>query len=205
MVLESFKSYTFKSQLQLLNTCVYSSNPLLTYFKRRIMIRTVIRYGLFGLLAGFLLFGGGFLIGTDLPATAQEAVGYGAMALALSFVYFGIKHYRDVINRDAISFSKALLIGGLISLLVGLGVGIADYIYTTVINPDFAQDYLDTSLKNYEAISSGTELEAKKIELEQQMNDYGSSGFMASLMFITVLIIGVIISLVSAFLLQRKP
>lgn len=79
-----------------------------------------------------------------------------------------------------------------------------DYIYTTVINPDFASEYLEVTLKTYESTYSGAELEAKKAELTQQMQDYGGSGFMAALMFVTVVLIGFVLSLISALILQRK-
>ena len=83
-------------------------------------------------------------------------------------------------------------------------VGIVDYLYTTVINPDFAEDYLAKTLENYETLYSGQELETKKTELTTQMENYGGSGFMATVMFLTVVIIGFIISLISGLILQRK-
>ena len=97
-----------------------------------------------------------------------------------------------------------MLIGLLISVLVGIGVGIADYILTTVIHPDFAQEYLEKSIQTMETTYSGQELETKKAELTRQMEEYGSSGFMATLMFITVVLIGFVISLISSLILQRK-
>lgn len=56
------------------------------------------------------------------------------MIASLSFIFFGIKHYRDKVNNGAVSFGKALVIGLLISALTGLGIAMVDYIYTTVIN-----------------------------------------------------------------------
>ena len=92
----------------------------------------------------------------------------------------------------------------LIAILVGIGIGVADYIYTTVINPNFATDYLDKSLKTLQETLTPEAYEIKKAELTQQMQDYGSSSFMAFLMFATVVMIGVVISIISAFILQRK-
>jgi hypothetical protein len=168
------------------------------------MKNTVLKFGSYGLILGAVIFGLALTLGKGLSTSAQEIIGYGSMIAALSFVYFGIKHYRDIVNEGKVSFSKALLIGLLISAFVGLGVGIMDYLYTTVINPDFAQDYLKTTLESYETMYSGEELTAKKNELIKQMEDYGSSGFMATLMFFTVLLIGLIISIISGLILQRK-
>ena len=79
-----------------------------------------------------------------------------------------------------------------------------DYLYTTVINPDFADEYLVKTLESYETLYSGEELAAKKAELTEQMENYGGSGFMAALMFFTVVLIGLIVSIISALILQRK-
>jgi hypothetical protein len=92
----------------------------------------------------------------------------------------------------------------MISAFVGIGIGLIDYIYTTVINPDFAEEYLKTTLESYDAIYSGKELATKKEELTKQMENYGGSGFMATLMFFTVLLIGLIISIISGLILQRR-
>ncbi|WP_298756227.1 DUF4199 domain-containing protein [uncultured Psychroserpens sp.] len=168
------------------------------------MKNTVIRFGLYGLAVAVILFLLALVFGKGLSYSNQEIIGYTTMVASLSFVFFGIKHYRDHVNDGVVSFGKALLIGVLISAMVGIGIGIADYLYTTVINPDFAQEFLDTSIKGLEETYSGAELEAKKNELTQQMNDYGGSGFLAFIMFASVVIIGFIISLISALILQRK-
>ncbi|WP_426432121.1 DUF4199 domain-containing protein [Winogradskyella sp. HB-48] len=168
------------------------------------MKNTVLKFGGYGLILGAVIFGFALTFGGGLSYTTQEIIGYGSMVASLSFVYFGIKHYRDQVNDGKITFGKALLIGVLISALVGLGVGLVDYLYTTVINPDFAEEYLAKTLESYETLYSGKELEIKKAELTTQMENYGGSGFMAALMFFTVLVIGFIISLISGLILQRK-
>jgi small-conductance mechanosensitive channel len=168
------------------------------------MKRTVIKYGLFGLLTGVVIFLASILLGKGLSYSVQEILGYVSMAACLSFVFFGIKHYRDKVNNGVVSLGKAITIGLLISILVGIGVGIADYIYTTVINPNFASEYLETSLNNLEKTLTPQDFELKKAELTQQMTNYGGSGFMAFLMFFTVVIIGFVISLISGLILQRK-
>lgn len=168
------------------------------------MKSTVIKYGMFGLLTGVVIFLAAILLGKGLSYSIQEVLGYISMVICLSFVFFGIKHYRDNVNNGVVSFGKALIIGVLISVLVGVGVGIADYIYTTVINPDFASEYLETTLKTMENTLTPKEFEVRKAELTQQMTDYGGSGFMAFLMFFTVVLIGFVISLISGLILQRK-
>lgn len=168
------------------------------------MQKTSIKFGIYGLLSAVVLFLLILVLFDDLSYSSQEILGYATMLAALSFIFFGIKHFKDKENNGFVSFGKALLIGMSISVFVGLGIAIADYIYTTAINPDFAQDFLEKSVTTMEATYSGAELETKKAELTQQMKDYGGSGFMAFMMFATVIIMGFIISLISALILQRK-
>ncbi len=168
------------------------------------MKTTVIKYGLYALISGFLLFGLPFLLGMGVSFDYGELIGYTSMVLSLLFVYFGIKHYRDKVNSGNISLGKAIAIGMLIALFSAVGVALFDYIYTTQINPDFASEYIDYSIKKMEATLSPEELKVKSAELIQQMKDYGSPGFMAFMMFSTVVILGFIISLISGLILQRK-
>ena len=68
-------------------------------------------------------------------------------------------------------------------------------IYTTIINPDFATEYLDKTLVTMKETMSPDVFETEKEKLKEQMEAYGGSGFMAFIMFITVVMIGFVISL----------
>lgn len=168
------------------------------------MKKTIIKYGLYGLITASILFFLALLLGKTFSYSVQEIIGYGTMIASLSFVFFGIKHYRDEENNGQVSFGKALQIGLLISVFAGIGFGLIDYLYTTVINPDFATEYLDKTLISMKETLSVEEFQEKKDELIKHMDDFGGSGFMAFIMFASVVIIGLIVSLLSAFILQRK-
>lgn len=169
------------------------------------MKKTVIKFGVYALISGFVFFGLPFFLGMGVDYDYGEIIGYTSMVLSLLFVFFGIKHYRDKINNGKVSIGKALAIGMLISLFSAVGVAFMDYVYTTQINPDFAAEYLEYSLnKMKESGISPEELKVKSAELKQQMEDYGAPSTMAFMMFATVLILGFIISLVSGLILQRK-
>jgi hypothetical protein len=168
------------------------------------MKNTIIKHGVFSIITASALFFLALTLGKTFDYSTQEVIGYLSMVASLSFVYFGIKHFRDNENNGSVTFIKALLIGVLISACAGIGFGIIDYIYTTQINPDFATEYLEKTLETMKTTLSPEEFEIKRKELVQQMEQYGGSGFMAFIMFITVVIIGFIISLISALFLQRK-
>lgn len=153
------------------------------------MKNTVIRYGLFGLLVGAIIFTLHLTLGVgNLEDSTNEILGYVSIFISLSFVYFGIKHYRDQVNNGIVSLGKAIIIGVLISVLVGFGIAIADFMYTKFIDPSF--------FVNYEKmlIEQGKEAEIIKM----------TSASAALFMFVLVTVIGFIISLISGLILQRK-
>ena len=157
------------------------------------------------LISGFVLFGLPFVLGMGVDYDYGELIGYTSIIISLLFVFFGIKHYRDKVNNGKVSLGKALAVGMLIALFSAIGVAVMDYVYTTQINPDFAADYSVYYLEKLENSGiSAEEFKTQSAEFKQQMEAYGSPGFMAGLMFVTVILIGFIISLISGLILQRK-
>ena len=153
------------------------------------MKNTVIRFGLYGLFTGFIIFTLHLVLGIDnLDYSTNEVLGYVSIILSLSFIFFGIKHYRDHINDGVISLGKSIIIGILISLLVGLGIAIADFVYTKFIDPSFFSNY------EQQLIDQVREDEIIKM----------TSTSAALFMLVLVTIIGFIISLISGLILQRK-
>ncbi|WP_272150599.1 DUF4199 domain-containing protein [Tenacibaculum aiptasiae] len=153
------------------------------------MKSTILKYGVYGFLTGLIIFTLHLVLGIEnLDYGTNEILGYVSIFISLSFIYFGIKHYRDNVNNGIISLGKAIAIGTLISLMVGIGIGIADFIYTEFINPDFFKSYEDMLIKQGR--------EAEIIEM--------TSTTAALFMIVLVSIIGFIISLLSALFLQRK-
>ncbi len=153
------------------------------------MKNTVLKYGLYGLLVGFIIFTLHLTLGIgNLDYGTNEILGYVSIFLSLSFIFFGIKHYRDRVNNGLLSIGKAISIGVLISLLVGSGIAIADFIYTKFIDPSF--------FKNYEQMLID---QGKQDEIIQMTSETA-----ALFMLLLVTTIGFIISLVSGLILQRK-
>lgn len=153
------------------------------------MKKTVIKYGAYGLLVGFFIFTLHLVSGIkNLDYSTNEILGYISIFLSLSFIFFGIRHYRDHVNNGLISLGKAITIGVLISLLVGLGIAIADFIYTKFIDPSFFSNYEQA------LIDQGKGDEIIKM----------TSATAAIFMLVLVTLIGFIISLISGLVLQRK-
>ena len=152
------------------------------------MQSTIFKYGIYGLITGLVIFLIHLTLGKDLSYSTNEILGYISIFISLSFVFFGIKHYRDNVNNGVVSLGKAIIIGFLISLLVGLGIAIADFIYTRFINPEWFENY-------YQMMR-----DAGKEDDIMEMTSFTAGLFMLAL----VSVIGFIISLISGLILQRK-
>lgn len=168
------------------------------------MKKTVLRYGLYGAAAICILMLVSWFLGKGLDFDTQEVIGYATMIVSLSFVYFGIKHFRNQENNGVITFGKALWIGVLISLLTALAFGILDVIYVKYINPDFMTEYYETILLDLKESLPPEEFETKRAEIESQKELFSSAWMNFVIMSMTVFVIGFIISLISALILQRK-
>jgi len=168
------------------------------------MKTSVLRYGLFGSITICILFLISWFAFQDASMTVQEILGYASMVISLSFVYFGIKHFRDKVNHGKLTFGKGMAIGALISLITALAFGILDVIYVKFINPDFMTEYYETLLAQLKTTLSPEEFEVKKAEMEAEKALFANPFMNFLFMFITVFIIGFIITLISSLILQRK-
>jgi hypothetical protein len=168
------------------------------------MKRTIIKFGGYSCLLLIVLFGISFLFEDAMDFSTSEIFGYATIVLSLSFVFFGIKSYRDKENNGVISFGKALKIGLLITLLASLTFGLINVIYTEVINPEFSTEYYKYSIEKIEKELPVEAYKVKVAELESQQELFGNPLFNFILMSLTVFIIGLIISLISGLILQRK-
>lgn len=170
------------------------------------MKKILFRFGFRSLIATVGIFLLVFLIGKffALSYSAQEFLGYLSIVLSLLFVFFAIKYYRDKQNQGRLSFKNGILLGLGITLFVALGSAIADFIYVTVIYPDFITDYTQHQIGLLEESVPEEDFETKKAEFLQQVEDIGHPAIMAFIMFATVVPLGIIITLISTMLLQTK-
>ncbi|WP_298508042.1 DUF4199 domain-containing protein [uncultured Kordia sp.] len=169
------------------------------------MKTTIKKYGLYALIIALSLFFIALYFGKGLSFKAQEVVGYITMVVCLIPIFFGIKHYRDHENNGAVNFKEGFIIGISIALCAAIGFAIIDYIFVSYINPDFPEQYLAYSIDNINASDLSAEEKLKEITYaKDMMQQYGTPAFGALLMFAMVFILGIIISILSAFTLQRK-
>lgn len=168
------------------------------------MKKTILKYGGYGALTICVLFLISWFALADLDMGIQEVIGYASMVVALSLVYFGIRHFRDQYNNGALTLGQGIRIGLGISLITALAFGLLDVIYVVWLNPDFMETYYQNVLSELQATLPESEFLQRKEELEAQKALFASPLMNFILMAVTVLMIGVVITLLSALILRRK-
>lgn len=168
------------------------------------MKKTVLRYGMLSALTIVVLFTLSWLIYHDSNFEAQEVFGYASMVLSLLFVFFGIKHYRDKENGGQLSFGQGMKVGLLIVLIPALIFGVFDIIYTTFMNSGFMERYYTAEVAKMQQTMSASEFQAAKATLDSQKEFFSNPLVAAGVMFLTVFIIGVIITVISSLILKRN-
>ena len=172
--------------------------------KNKPMRKTSIRFGLYGAITISILFLLSWYVLDDLSFASQEVLGYASMVIALLFVFFGIKHFRDKENDGKVAFKQALNIGVIISLITAIVFGILDVIYTEFLDPNFMEEYYTTTVDQMRQSMPAEEFKAKLAELEAQKDLFSNPLFSFGIMAMTVFVIGFIITLISSLILQRK-
>ncbi len=168
------------------------------------MKNTVLRYGIWSALCIFALFLiSGFAL-ENLDFNTREIYGYASIIISLSFVFFGVKHFRDQKNDGLLSFGKGLSIGLLISLFASITFGLYNVIYVEFINPDFMTEYYDYSVEQVSKTLSGEELQTRLKQMDEEKKLFAKPFMNFSLMFLTVFMIGLIISIISSLILSKK-
>ncbi|XOV91961.1 MAG: DUF4199 domain-containing protein [Bacteroidota bacterium] len=169
------------------------------------MQKTIIKNGLIsaGILLGVNLVTF-LLLGTD-PDNYEigEIIGYATIVGCMAMVFIGMREYEMMYEK--LSFTKKIGIGSGIALCPSLAFGLYNVIYYKWMDPDFMESYYTLSLKQMEETMSPEEFQIAKAQALEQMAMFESLWFQFILMFLTVFVIGLIVSLLSAMYLQIRP
>jgi len=132
-------------------------------------------------------------------------LGYLGFLLAFSFVFIGIRQYRNKINDGTITFGKGFLIGFYISLIASTMYVLAWCIEFYTYMPDFMERYSDYMLKTaQEKGATVAEIDAQKAEMAKYAGIYKSPIGVVLLTYFEILPIGILISLISAAILRKR-
>lgn len=133
-------------------------------------------------------------------------LGYTEMLLSLSLIFVAVRNYRNKYNNGAVTFGKAFMIGLYISFIASTFYVLAwevDYHYFV---PDFGDKYVDHMVKQMKKGGMPqAQIDAKTAELAKDFENYKSPLFRVPYTYMEILPVGVLISLISALILKRKP
>lgn len=141
---------------------------------------------------------------TNADFDTQELIGYAGILLCLSFVYFGIRHYRDNVNGGIITFTEGLKLGLLIVLVPAVCFALTDTLEIILLDPHFYEKYATHMIDELRKSTPAAQLPAKLKEMKAQMDFYSKPYINFIIMFLTVAAVGILVTLVSAFILKRK-
>ncbi len=132
-------------------------------------------------------------------------IGYAAMIVAFSFVFVGIKNYRDKYNNGIITFGQAFNTGFYITLIASTMYVIAWLISFYGFIPDFMEKYSSHVLEGLkQSGKSQAEIESKIAEMNQYKEMYKNPLFVILLTYAEILPLGLLITLISSLILKRK-
>jgi len=171
------------------------------------MKRNAIVFGLIagGIVSAFMVIGMAMCHGEPNYENSMY-IGYAAMLVAFSFVFVGVKNYRDKYNGGVISFGKAFQLGLYITLVactLYVVVWVIDY-YCFI--PDFMDKYAAHMLKSVqESGASQDKINSTIAEMDKYKAMYKNPVWVVLLTYMEILPIGLVATLLSALILKRKP
>jgi hypothetical protein len=166
---------------------------------------------IFGLLSGLVI--AGFMIFSSVQCYNNPewqdmgmVLGYTGMLLAFSFVFVGIKNYRDKFNGGFISFGEAFKIGGLIALIAST-MYVVVWLFEFYI---FMPDFMDSYMKHFVAQlkrdgTSQAEINKQLADMGWYRDAYKTPFGVIALTYMEVLPVALVMTLLSALILKRKP
>ena len=172
------------------------------------MQRIVLRFGLAsgGILVAMALVMMPLCMRGTLDFDHSEILGYTSMVLSFLLVFFGVRSYRNNVAGGAISFGKAFQVGILITLVTCAIYVIAWEIAYFNFFPNFLDQYSAHVLAKMR--SSGAS-DAAILETTRKMADlakhYTNPLYNSAITFMEIFPVGLIMTLVSAAILRRKP
>ncbi len=165
----------------------------------------IVRFGLYSGLTASILFLGPFVINPDQafdPANMvrSEIIGYAAMILSMTLVYFGVRAHRNKLAPQVYPFGDAFRAGILITLISVIVFYFGNVILYEVINPDFLEEFF-VVYRQYKIDGGASDTEIARMDASYTAM---SNGWLYALvMASTTLMIGIVITLISAIVLKR--
>jgi len=169
------------------------------------MKKTVFRYGIISFVALCILGLLNYLANIKIANYNGAIGGYISILLSSVFVYIGIKQFRDKENGGIVSYKQAFLVGILIVIFPSLANGIYNVIYVKFIDPGFVDKYYDLAIQDMKEKLPPDQFQVKLKSLESERMIFKNPYLQFIVMFLTVFLIGVVVTAISSLVLSKKP
>ena len=162
----------------------------------------------FGLIAGCIL---SVMMLVTLPFESSfegvaEVVGYTTMVVAFLLIFFGIRSYRDGVGGGSVSFGRAVAIGALITAISSMCYVVTWEAIYFKFAPNMAARFDAVAIeKAKRGGATPEEIQRKTAETQHFLELYKNPFINSAMTFLEPLPVGLIITLVSARVLRRKP
>ena len=135
-----------------------------------------------------------------------EFFGYTAIVLSFLLVFFGIRSYRDNVGHGRIRFTEGFVVGISITLISCVFYVVTwEVLYFTVLH-DFMDKYGAYMIEKLKASgASAAAAQAQLQRLKKFKELYENPLFNAAMTFIEPFPVGLLITLISAAVLRKKP
>jgi hypothetical protein len=171
------------------------------------MRKITIIYGLIsGTISASLMAIGMNMCYTDPNYEHSMVVGYASMLLAFSLIFVAVKMFRDKENNGVVTLGQAFRIGLYISLIASTMYVVTWAILYNYFMPDFMVKYNAHEMELLKTShASAAEIAEKTKNMKMAADWYKSPLFFTVLTYLEILPVGLIVSLICALILKKKP
>ena len=130
--------------------------------------------------------------------------GYSVMLVAMSFIFVGVKRYRDVEGGGVIRFWRAFGLGLSIALIAAVAYVLMWEVYLALTDYRFMDDYIAKLVRDAAASGkSAAEVAKLSTEIEPYRAMYANPLLRLPMTFSEIAPVGVLVAIVSAALLRN--
>jgi|SRR5215472_8387780 len=170
------------------------------------MRKTILTFGLISGVISSLMMVASLPVARRIGYDQATVIGYTSIVLSFLLVFFGIRSYRDNAADGQITFVKAFAVGISITLISCICYVVTWEVMYYNVFPDFWDRYgahLVEKLKASGASPAAVQAQLHRVTKYKEL--YKNPLVNAAMTFIEPFTIGLVITLISAAVLRRKP
>ncbi|HUF03182.1 MAG TPA: DUF4199 domain-containing protein [Aridibacter sp.] len=156
----------------------------------------ILRYGIGGAIVSIALgLFNWFTVAQWHGVTASQTVGWLSIILSLMCIPLGIRYFRDKLNKGRVSFGEGFRTG----LGITFVVSVLMYFYSALFFIFQGDEFIEWTKRGL----SPSEIAAYEQQIAQSPAWVYTPWFQAFLLFVSILLIGVVITAISSLILKR--